>query len=142
MSALSPCPPREQIARWLDDAIPPDECRPLEEHVMRCATCTDLSLELLGQSGQQAATLKKRLDRTALELSSASRSRDRDTESHPDTDPDFDEPKQLGPYRILAVLGVGGMGRVYLGWDTRLDREVAVKTLKQDKRFSDEARER
>jgi len=36
---------------------------------------------------------------------------------------------QLGPYEILSQLGAGGMGEVYRGRDTRLDREVAIKVL-------------
>ena len=35
----------------------------------------------------------------------------------------------LGPYRIDRELGRGGMGVVYLGHDTRLDRPVAIKAL-------------
>jgi serine/threonine protein kinase len=31
---------------------------------------------------------------------------------------------RLGPYEILARLGAGGMGEVYLAFDTRLQREV------------------
>ena len=55
---------------------------------------------------------------------------------------------RLGPYEILSSLGAGGMGEVYRGRDTRLDRSVAVKILPQafaadadrTERFTREAR--
>src|SRR5262245_6671241 len=37
--------------------------------------------------------------------------------------------KTLGHYRILSLLGEGGMGEVYLALDTRLERQVELKLL-------------
>src|SRR5688572_16732168 len=49
---------------------------------------------------------------------------------------------QLGPYRIVALIGEGGMGKVYRAIDTRLDRTVAIKIVNGDlsERFGREAR--
>ena len=50
--------------------------------------------------------------------------------------------QRLGPYRIEAILGAGGMGKVYPAVDTRLGRKVAIKISAEQfsGRFEREAR--
>jgi eukaryotic-like serine/threonine-protein kinase len=49
---------------------------------------------------------------------------------------------KLGPYEIVGLLGVGGMGEVYRARDTRLDRTVAIKVLPQHLADTPDARQR
>ena len=56
--------------------------------------------------------------------------------------------QRVGHYQVEALLGIGGMGEVYLAQDLRLDRPVALKMLPSEfvrdidhvKRFEREAR--
>jgi eukaryotic-like serine/threonine-protein kinase len=49
---------------------------------------------------------------------------------------------KLGPYEIVAPVGVGGMGEVYRARDTRLDRTVAIKILPAHLSSNPEAKQR
>jgi eukaryotic-like serine/threonine-protein kinase len=50
-------------------------------------------------------------------------------------------PGDLGPYRFERRLGAGGMGEVFLAFDRRLERRVAIKRLRSGLE-SEGARER
>ena len=49
---------------------------------------------------------------------------------------------KLGPYEVLGPIGQGGMGEVYRARDSRVGRDVAIKTSREQfsERFEREAR--
>ncbi|MEM6290124.1 MAG: serine/threonine-protein kinase [Myxococcota bacterium] len=73
------------------------------------------------------------LESSALDLTR------RDGES---SDADPASPPMIGRYRVDDVLGSGGMGTAYRGWDPRLRRPVAVKVIRASRspRSSDRRR--
>ncbi|HEX5422979.1 MAG TPA: protein kinase [Candidatus Acidoferrales bacterium] len=54
----------------------------------------------------------------------------------------FSEGARVGPYKVLAPLGAGGMGIVYRGRDERLERDVAIKFLPAHSLVDGDARKR
>jgi serine/threonine protein kinase/tetratricopeptide (TPR) repeat protein len=48
----------------------------------------------------------------------------------------------IGPYRVIQRLGSGGMGEVFLAYDPRLDRQVAIKRIRPDALLDGESRAR
>jgi len=54
-------------------------------------------------------------------------------------------PASIGRYEVVRPIGQGGMGSLFLAWDPKLERQIAIKLLKDDddqlrERFSREAR--
>lgn len=53
-----------------------------------------------------------------------------------------EQPTQIGAFQVRRRLGAGGMGEVFLAYDHRLDREVAIKRMRHDLAPTPEHRER
>ena len=79
------------------------------------------------------------LDRPAWELTNSSQSEHIDNDGVPSRN--LVPGTQLGPYRLEAKVGIGGMGDVYRARDTRLNRDVAIKVsaAQFNERFEREA---
>ena len=59
-----------------------------------------------------------------------------------DSDSQSTEPSRLGPYRVEDLLGRGGMGEVFRGFDERLHRAVALKRIRPGESPSPKTRAR
>jgi serine/threonine protein kinase len=62
--------------------------------------------------------------------------------AHPTPSPPLVVGRTFGGYRILRVVGGGGMGQVYEAFDAELNRSVALKVMRPERAADPDARER
>jgi len=171
MPALLDCPTADSLEQFLLGQGDPASTESLERHLETCGSCAVLARSLSArdelvnavraasslaetdepESVDSLAEVFRRMTTPAPNRNTDSWSpRSRLAENPPSLGHAVESGRigELGPYVLQEVLGTGGMGRVYRGFDPRLQRAVAIKVIRRDlterpgmaERFLEEAR--
>ncbi len=114
---MSACLDDETVALMSDGKLSGARRRAADEHLERCASCRDLVAHVLPETRREPLDVRAAFDEEI---------------PAPGT--------RLGRYVVERLLGRGGMGVVVLAHDPELDRPVAIKVLRPERRAEDEER--
>ncbi|MBL8681853.1 MAG: serine/threonine protein kinase [Myxococcales bacterium] len=109
----SECPDDLVLDEFVRGELDATTTRSIDAHMDRCPSCSEL-VGLLARSHRSDTHSGATLERGA----------------------------EVGPYVLRSLLGEGASGLVYLAWDPRLEREVALKVLRPERARDPVQRER
>jgi WD40 repeat protein len=161
MAALASCPPPEELLKLLDGSLSSERQSECTRHMDSCECC-QAKLEDLATAGTKLSQVVSHMDAAEPAADSAywralqaldpnfqetfvPRSTARRKEAsleflQPATDPAY--LGRLAQFDVMRIIGRGGMGIVLEAFDSRLQRNVAVKVLDPDLADDELARQR
>jgi Leucine-rich repeat (LRR) protein len=171
MTDAAPCPDQGSLEQFLIGQTPEPEALRLERHLAECRACLgraaslhprDLLIEAVHAGAgpvlatpvddrliEQLCGLRRAAGAESLETTTGDAPAGEHLVDATEEAYDFLAPPRaegelgwLGPYRVLKVLGAGGMGVVFAAEDSRLRRPVALKVLRPGLAASARARQR
>lgn len=151
MNLSTECLEISQVESLLQGNLTPEEYEAAQEHLEHCETCRARVEATIGPaewwSDVQSVLLNSRTRSLSQRNASATEveTSERSTAKLLDLLGPTDDPNMLGrigPYEIIALLGQGGMGAVFKGFDRSLNRFVAIKMLLPHLAASGAARKR
>ncbi len=105
-ATLPACPTDGELVALLEGRLPEPAARRLEDHIAACSVCRAVLDGLAEGDTAPEHALAGALGATLGRRSS------------------------IGRYRVLSLIGRGGMGDIYAAYDPELDRRVALKLLR------------
>ena len=144
---LQDCPDAETLRRYLAGDEKISDFKALDNHIAKCSLChnqlqqlaleSDIMTKLVAESDKSPVSeLPLDLQR-ALETIRKSSAEDRSSQSN-SAESEF-EHVMIRDYRVLELIGEGGMGSVYRAIHLKMNRPVAIKVLKCDRANASEA---
>jgi serine/threonine protein kinase len=129
MRTVSRCPDRRQLEGYVLGTLSPPQKLRVKNHVGQCDAC---QTALRGLSPEAPTRIRE--DDSAWEVRIQSGPDLTAPTRYPFLLPAVgpDEIGRLGNYRVLRLLGQGGMAFVFLAEDIALGREVALKVMKPE----------
>ncbi len=151
MKLSTECLEASQVDSLLQGNLTPEECESAQDHLELCESCRARVEATIGPeqwwSDVQSVLVNSRSESFSQRsaFSSDAEPNEPSTAKLLDLLGPTDDPNMLGrigPYEIIGLLGQGGMGAVFKGFDRSLNRFVAIKMLLPHLAASGAARKR
>ena len=131
-SARSTCPDASILTAFTSGLLPLDTCEAIAQHVEECQACQRLLDEQSDDRPHDAmheALAALARDSQTPSIGAAQREAIHALDPLANELPSLSGSEHFHEYQLLEAIGTGGMGTVYRALHTRLNKEVAVKTI-------------